>query len=552
VEVRDLRNEVRLLHEQAAAREASQGGNDGYAPEEGEREEGYYDDDEEEEEEDDFSQTRGAGPIQIRPKTNSNSNSNGNSRNNRKRLEGGAALAVRHEAGAAIQLEQLDDLHVELEILQEWKSGAEGEMYALSEHLAEAMESNVELEHRARMAEDAAVAAAAQLDLAHDRLQSSGDGSRSGGSGGGGGSGSRGSSDGSNPARGSESVSAAYAREAREAADSARRDAAAAAEVTGGGGGGGSPRRESSGGVLPLPSIGEEGEYLEDEEDEDGYEDYYEDGVSYDEEEEEDYFAQRINGGGGGGSGSGGPESDGQAMMREMWGELQQVRVSYKNLHNKYVRQSQRFTRVQEHMLELRDGGGGGGDTSAGDLTVEDSGGESSGAGAGVSGGGVNALLRYTQQHPPGLSDSARSSVIMGELSEESVDAPLSPDRRNPGWSHQAQSAVAAAAAAVAAGVHHHNAGGRSRAGGGDGVSASDSGGGSGGGGGGGGGGAAGAGAGAGADDADGIVEVNDVEDGDGMDGEDEVLAEYVSVVPPRGGSVHVLTACPQWPGTQA
>ena len=416
-EARDLRNEVKMLQEQAAARESVR------AREEEERGDDADDDNDDthddNDENDALSLTRGSSAlIQIRPK----SNRDGGDRKGGLAEQGGmnagaAALSTRHSAPLE---EQLEDLHAELSILHEWKSSAEGEMHALREELAE--------------------------------------------------------------------------ERARRNAEVERRAAVERAERVGGAG---SPRRESSGGALPLPSIGEEGVYLG-EEDEDGFL------VSNDGEEEggdEGAFVQRP-----GGSGA---ESDTQAMMREMWAELQHMRESYKSLNSKYVRQAQRFQRAQQDALERAAGVGAG-----------DTGGRSfAGDGEGGDGGESEAPLRYPQQHPPGLTDSARSSVIMGELSEDSLPGASSPRHDQSSYAH---SAVAAAAAAVAAGIHHaHHSHVASRS-----VSARP--------------------APDGpvfpsrpvpegsvhvASDVDAMVE--DVEEG--MDGEDEVLAEYVSAVPPRG-----------------
>ena len=200
-----------------------------------------------------------------------------------------------------------------------------------------------------------------------------------------------------------------------------------------------------------LPSIGEEGEYLED--------------ATTAEAEDEDPGALPWTDD----TGAAAIDSTSAGMMREMWAELQHIRGCYKSLHNKYARQSQRFVRLEERLRVVGGGGGGGHDDG------DDDG---------------NALA--------GPTDSARSSVIMGELSDGEMDVGEMDDgdaRWIPGT--PSARAVAAAAAAVAAGIHHRPASGEHH-------------------------------------------DVTEVDEG--MDGEDEVLAEYVSTTPPRAPRGHRAT----------
>ena len=74
----------------------------------------------------------------------------------------------------------------------------------------------------------------------------------------------------------------------------------------------------------------------------------------------------------------------------------------------------------------------------------------------GREGGGVTA----SAQHPPGLTDSARSSVIMGELSEDSLTPLISQAWPGVGTEARPESSATVAAAAIAAGIHHQIGGG--------------------------------------------------------------------------------------------
>ena len=103
----------------------------------------------------------------------------------------------------------------------------------------------------------------------------------------------------------------------------------------------------------------------------------------------------------GSGSGSGsGSESDARRTMLEMWTELQRVRSSHETLRARYAQQTRRLRRARETVLAL----------SEGTMDVD----------VGVSGSLASVSLSLP---PPGLTDSARSSVVTGELSEDDIDA---------------------------------------------------------------------------------------------------------------------------------
>ena len=169
----------------------------------------------------------------------------------------------------------------------------------------------------------------------------------------------------------------------------------------------------------------------------------------------------------GSGTGSSSSESDARRTMLEMWTELQRVRGSHETLRARYAQQTRRLRRARETVLALSEG--------AMDVDV------------GVSGSLASLSLSLP---PPGFADSARSSVVTGELSEDDVDAD--------DWTRAAGHAGHAGHAALSRRSR------RSR----------------------------------GASSA--TEEVEEVEEG--MDGEDEVLAEYVTAAPPRGPRGHRAT----------
>ena len=176
----------------------------------------------------------------------------------------------------------------------------------------------------------------------------------------------------------------------------------------------------------------------------------------------------------GSGSGSGsGSESDARRTMLEMWTELQRVRSSHETLRARYAQQTRRLRRARETVLAL----------SEGTMDVD----------VGVSGSLASVSLSLP---PPGLTDSARSSVVTGELSEDDIDADE--------WT---RAAVHAGHAGHAGHARHAGLSRRSRRS-------------------------------RGASSA--TEEVEEVEEG--MDGEDEVLAEYVTAAPPRGPRGHRAT----------